>query len=178
MSNQSDLKEFLQGEIKRIKRGTRKTWMIGIPLVLFVLCYMSWLAYKMNTLVFVPRNLAIYIAQGVDREAPRVIADAEKQMKAMAPAVARAFNNEVHKMINELGAIGNQQVEAFESLLPYVDRSAQKAVDDYFKIYGAEVKVAYEEEGSDQLATRIVDSIFEEIGSDLAKKIHYVEGGN
>lgn len=170
-SKTKNLADFLSTEIMRQKKQTRRTWLIGIPVVFFVMGYMTWMSYKMKTLVFVPEHIALFIAQGVDREAPRVIADTEKQIIASAPAVARTLNNELHVMISDLELIGTSQVEAVHLMLPHIDSATKKAIDDYFMERGEEVKKTYELHGADQFASEIVRTIFKNVNEDLKSRV-------
>lgn len=170
-ANAQTLKDFLSTEIARQKKQTRRTWLIGIPVLFFVMGYMTWMSYKMKTLVFVPEHIALFIAQGLDREAPRVIADTERQIIASAPVVARTLNNELHVMISDLESIGTRQVDAVHSMLPHIDSATKKAINDYFSERGDEVKNTYELHGSDQFASEIVRTILKNVNEDLNARI-------
>lgn len=137
------LPDFLERETAKIRRQEKLTWWIGIPLVAFVLVYMSYLSYQVDAVVYNPDNLARYAAGKIDEAAPDAIRSTEQYFLHESPALADQVIGEVYPMIDEVNQNTKRNAEIVLAALPGLEAQLGEYVDVIFSQHEDEVQTIF-----------------------------------
>jgi hypothetical protein len=173
----NELQTLIEKEIADYEKRTRLTWRVGLPLVLLVCGYLGYVGMKWNEIVLNPTNLAMFIADSIDADAPAAIRQTEQSLKQEAPAFVSWMHGEVIKMLDQVESQAELQVDTVFELLPVLDQSASVAIDEYFEKHKVEIKELYEAKNDQKYVEGIVDDVFTEFNTQLGEHFQVVFKG-
>lgn len=137
------LKTLLRAETQRNENRARKTWAIGLVVLVLMMLYLGWIGYRFKNEVLNPYHLGFTLAQKISANMPTVLKRTEAQLSQQAPYFAGRTHRQIVSMIPTIGRAGRAQIDRLASFLPQMDQITKEAVQKFYAVSQDEIRTFY-----------------------------------
>ncbi len=161
MSDNNDIANFLDDEIIRIQKTTRKTWIAGVLIGIFMILYMNFILTMTRTF-FDAENAALLISSYVQESAPEFLDETEKALKIKAPVVANQLSQTFLKIIPELRETAEFHLDyAANEMIPYISWEFQNIITEYIESNSESLKLLAENTDSKLFTETFISEVLD-----------------
>jgi len=171
------LAEFLKQEADSLDKVTRRTWIIGAMVGLFLIGYLYFALFMLQFFLN-PKNAALMISTQVQENAPEFLFQTEQALRKKAPELAHEMSATFISSIPKLRFKAQEQiVTVYREMIPYLSLEFQRMIREYVAENSGLLRELVAEKDFDASASRFTAELVEQLGARLNETLEEDYGG-